>query len=137
MTTKNKIIVGVGLVTLAFVLYNEKQKSNDKPKVYLRKKMFNNYNARTIPPFGIYILESQKDNKALLEHEMIHWRQYQEKGLIKFYLDYSNQLSQYGYDKMPMEIEARFNESDFCKQNYTHCVRNGISNTIFNPNFLK
>ena len=44
-------------------------------------------------------------------------------------------MKQFGYDKMPMEMEARANESDYCKENYTECVRNGKSNTVNNPNF--
>ncbi|WP_204343853.1 hypothetical protein [Psychroserpens algicola] len=66
---------------------------------------------------------------------MMHWKQYQKKGLIGFYYDYYNELKIYGYDKMPMEIEARFWESDNCKLNYTECVRSGKSVTVFNPDF--
>lgn len=44
-------------------------------------------------------------------------------------------MKQFGYDKMPMEIEARKNESDYCKNNYTECVRNGTAKTVYNPNF--
>jgi hypothetical protein len=130
MKLSNLIIGGV----IGFVIYNEIQKSN-KPKVYYRKTLSNNYNARTIPPFGIYILESQKDNLELLNHELIHWKQYQEKGLVNFYLDYLTQYNAYGYDEMPMEFDARINENDFCKLNYTYCVRNGMANTIYQPNF--
>ncbi|WP_051364337.1 hypothetical protein [Flavobacterium limnosediminis] len=130
-----KPVIALGiLAALGFALYNESQKKK-RPPVYYRKNLTGGYNAKTIPPFGIYILESQKENKALLEHELIHWKQYQEKGLFKFYFDYYNQYNSYGYDNMPMEIEARANEDDFCRTNYTHCVRNGLAKTIFEPNF--
>ena len=129
----SKIIIGSIIV---FIIYNELQKR--KPaKVYYRKRLANNYNARTIPPFGIYVLESQKNNSALIDHELIHWKQYQEKGLFKFYNDYLKELNQFGYDSMPMEIAARSNESEYCKLNYTECVRNGKAKTVFEPNFRK
>ena len=127
----SNIILG-GLI--GFALYNEIQKSK-KPNVYYKKTLAKNYNAQTIPPFGIYILESEKNNINLLEHELIHWKQYQQKGLLNFYLDYYTQFKSVGYDSMPMEIEARFCENDYCKNNYTECVRNGMANTIFQPNF--
>ena len=41
----------------------------------------------------------------------------------------------HGYDANPYEIEARYRESDFCKSNYTFCVRNGLAKTVHNPNF--
>lgn len=97
--------------------------------------MAGNYSARTIPPFGIYIKESEKDNQALIDHELIHWKQYQDGGLLNYYLTYASQMKQYGYDKMPMEQEARTNESDYCKENYTECVKDGQAKTVYNPNF--
>ncbi len=130
---KTKTILGLLLGTA--IIYNELQKKRDTPPIYIRKKLRLNYNGRTIPPFGIYITEAQKDNKALLEHELVHWRQYQQKGLIRFYFDYAGQLKKHGYDQMPMEKEARVNESDYCKENYTECVRNGTAKTVHNPNF--
>lgn len=133
MSTK-KVLIGTAIVLGAFAIYNARQKRRP-PQIYYRKKMAGNYNARTIPPFGVYILESQRDNLELLNHELVHWKQYQEKGLINFYLDYNRELNQYGYDQMPMEIEARANETDFCKKNYTYCVRNGIAKTVYNPEF--
>ena len=42
-----------------------------------------------------------------------------------------------GYDKNPYEIEARSVEDEYCKLNYTECVRSGKSNTAYNPNFRK
>lgn len=130
------IIIGATAVVGLLALFNSAQKKNNNPKIFVKKKLFGNYNARTIPPFGIWITEAQKDNQELINHELTHWKQYQQKGLLKFYSDYKQQFDQYGYDNMPMEIEARANESDFCKLNYTQCVRNGMAKTVFNPNFL-
>ena len=106
-----------------------------KPPIYIRRKLPKGYNARTIPPFGIYIKESEKNNKELIEHELIHWRQYQKNGLIDYYRRYLRELKRWGYDKMPMEQEARKNETKYCRQNYTECVRTGRSKTVYNPNF--
>ena len=78
----------------------------NKPKIYIvdNKK---NYNAQVVPPFGIYINKSQSDNNLLLQHEMVHWKQYRRTGAILFYLRYLVENVIYGYDNMPMEIEAR------------------------------
>ena len=130
------IIIGTTAIVGFLALFNSVQKKNNNPKIFVKKKLGGNYNARTIPPFGIWITEAQKNNQELIKHELIHWKQYQQKGLLKFYLDYKKQLDQYGYDNMPMEIEARANETDFCKTNYTYCVRNGLAKTVFNPKFL-
>jgi len=128
-------ILGSGIV--GFGIYTLIQRSRKDPPIYVRKKLAKNYNARTIPPFGIYIKESQKDNQALIDHEKVHWRQFRRRGLSGFYIPYFIQLKKYGYDGMPMEKEARANESDYCKENYTHCVRTGLSRTVFDPNFRK
>lgn len=128
-------MIGIGVVTGIAIIYNAIQRKRNTPPVFYKKKLLNNYNARTIPPFGIYIKDSEKENKELLNHELIHWKQYQDKGLVKYYADYSKQINEFGYDKMPMEKEARVNESEYCKDNYTECVRNGLSNTVHNPNF--
>lgn len=131
----NKVIKIAGISLAVLAVYNLIQRGNDNPAIIVKKKLMKGFNAQTIPPFGIFITEAQKNNISLIEHEMMHWKQYQKKGLIVFYYDYYNELKTYGYDKMPMEIEARFRESDYCKLNYTDCVRSGKSVTVFNPNF--
>lgn len=104
------------------------------PKIYV-KSLRAPYNAKTIPPFGIFIDESQKDNNWLLLHELIHWRQYQQKGIFRFYADYAVQFLRYGYDAMPMEMEARIIESPEVRENYTEAVRSGRALTVYNPQF--
>ncbi len=135
MDGKKDILLITGFFVLGLVVYNMIQKKRNQPPLFVRKKLLNNYNARTIPPFGIYLKESEKYNNELLKHELVHWRQYQEKGLINFYRDYFIEMKNHGYDKMPMEKEARKNETPFCQENYTYCVRTGKSNTIQNPKF--
>ncbi|MBN4061643.1 hypothetical protein JYU20_00415 [Bacteroidales bacterium AH-315-I05] len=134
MSTKH-ILIGIAAVAiLVFIIYNAQQRKKNAP-IYIRKTLVKNYNARTIPPLGIYIKASEKNNEALLRHELAHWKQYQKKGLFNYYANYIKQLVKYGYDKMPMEQEARENESEYCKQNYTECVRTGQSNTIYDIDF--
>ena len=133
----NHIFLLTGISIALVIIYNAYQRRRKDVPVFIRKRLINNYNARTIPPFGVFITESQKDNKDLHKHEKTHWIQYQKKGLLNYYADYATELNKYGYDKMPMEQEARLGESDYCKENYTDCVRNGSSNTVFNPIFRK
>lgn len=136
ITMKPKhILTGIGIFAGLAIIYNAYQRRRKDTPIFIRKNLAKNFNARTIPPFGIYVKESEKDNKALIEHEKIHWKQYQERGLINFYSQYAKEIKQYGYDKMPMEKEARKNETEYCKENYTECVRTGQSQTVFNPKF--
>ena len=129
-------VLGIGAgVAIGFAIYNHIQRNRGTVPVYYRRSLSGNYNARTIPPFGVYIKESQRNNKELLEHEIVHWNQYRTMGLIKFYSTYYKQLKEHGYDQMPMEKEARGNESEYCHNNYTECVRSGLANTISNPLF--
>lgn len=134
MKTKHIITSILAVGTIAMIIKNKQSRFNP-PKIFYVKTLAKGYNARTIPPFGIYILESQKNNKELLAHEIRHWRQYQKLGLIRFYYEYASQMIQFGYDKMPLEIQARTNESEYCKNNYTECVRKGISKTVNDPYF--
>jgi hypothetical protein len=131
----NKFIYTAFIV--AFYIYIKKQQENKNPKIFYRKKLFNNYNGYILPPFGIFIKESEKNNVALFEHEKIHWEQFSRMGILNFALSYFNQTVKNGYDKNIFEIEARKIEDEYCKLNYTECVRKGISKTVYNPNFRK
>lgn len=128
-------VLGIGVIAGVFAVYNMFQRRRKSIPVYIRKSLAGNYNARTIPPFGIYVKEGEQNNEALINHEKVHWKQYQEKGLIGFYSQYAKEIKEFGYDNMPMEIEARENETEHCKHNYTQCVRAGESSTIYNPAF--
>ena len=133
-TYKKLAITGI-VGILGFALYCFNQRKNNTPKIFYRKRLVNNYNGYNIPPFGIFIKESEKDNKALIEHEKIHWKQFQKEGLIPFLFNYSKEQITEGYDKNKYEIEARTVEDDYCKLNYTECVRNGTAKTADNPYF--
>lgn len=60
-----------------------------------------------IPHIGIFIKEDYKEDETLLEHELIHWKQYKRMGSIVFLLRYLFQFITIGYDTMPLELEAR------------------------------
>lgn len=135
MSCGKTVLVSVSVITTAFIIYNAIQRNRKSIPVFYRKNLHKNYNARTIPPFGIFIKESEKDNSALLEHEKVHWEQYRTNGLLPFYSRYISEMKKHGYDKMPMEKEARKNESEHCRENYSECVRNGFASTVHNPQF--
>lgn len=62
---------------------------------------------QTIPPIGIFLRDGHENDPRLLAHEKVHWAQYEQMGLIRFYLTYWYYLIRYGYTNNPMEVEAR------------------------------
>lgn len=135
MKNKDLYLTLAGIAAVSFIAYCVKQRKNDNPKVFYRKRLINNYNGYIMPPFGVFIKESEKNNAALLEHEMMHWKQFQREGLLPFAINYAVEAMRKGYDKNPYEIEARTVETGYCKENYTECVRCGKAKTVYNPNF--
>lgn len=105
--------------------------------IYYQDELPGGYNAITWPPIGIFIRTDQLGNNALIAHELVHWYQYQQRGSVIFYLQYLGELITYGYDHMPLELQARFLESDAVKYRYTEAVRNGEALTVYNPNFRR
>lgn len=91
---------------------------NKKPKIYYVKWVIPPFRAMTIPPFGIFIKAEFKDDKQIINHDLIHWKQYRRMGLFMFYFRYFIQLIIIGYDTMPMEMEARKNEDEDTQWNY-------------------
>ena len=65
------------------------------------------YKAITLPPLGIYMLQPALSDAGLVAHEQVHWLQYRRLGLVRFYALYLWYLWRYGYERHPMEIEAR------------------------------
>lgn len=63
--------------------------------------------AATIPPFGIFIEKKYKGDKSLLNHELVHWDQYDRMGFFGFYSTYISEYIKYGRKYGPMEVEAR------------------------------
>lgn len=93
-------------------------------KIYYVKWVWSPYRGITLPPFGIFIKRKYKDNQKMLNHEIVHWKQYQKMGLFKLYFKYIKEFVKYGYDKMPMEIEARYEEDEYTKEYYSEVYFN-------------
>lgn len=129
----NILLLASGAVALHFILRDLRK---NQPTIHIQESLPLGLNAVTIPPLGIFIREQQSGNDALLQHEMIHWQQYQRMGLLPYYFNYAVDYIRHGYELHPMEQEARVNEDEYCRTNYIDCVRNGRSKTVVNPNFL-
>lgn len=127
---------GTLLVSLVILLlYSVKQRKNDNPRVFYKDRLPFGFNGFVIPAIGIFIKKDHKDSDHLLRHELVHWQQYQREGMIPFLYNYTKEQLKNGYDANPYEIEARYEESEYCKNNYTECVRKGDALTVYNPNF--
>ena len=131
MKISNAVKYGiVGLTILTFI-----QRRNSNPHIFYVNKLPFGFNGFILPPFGIFIKKEFKDSEDLRLHELVHWNQFQRDGLLPFLFNYIKFQNAYGYDGNPYELEARYTESDFCKSNYSYCVRNGLAKTVYNPNF--
>ena len=62
-------------------------------------------------PFGIVIRSDVTPERRvpLIRHELAHRDQMRRLG-VRFYIQYLRQYAKYGYNKMPLEIEAREGE---------------------------
>ncbi len=130
MMLTNAVILGI----TAAALLNDKA-IRSAPPIHYVDFVPAGFNALTIPPVGIFIHSKHRGNAELLQHELIHWQQYQREGLLPFWFNYAGGHIIHGYDANPYEIEARANESDFCKRNYSQCVRCGLAKTVYDPGF--
>lgn len=90
-----------------------------EPEIIYVKWLLPPYRAMTIPPFGIFVKHEHRGNDKILNHDKIHWKQYKRMGLFMFYFRYLSQLLFIGYDYMPMEMEARYEEDEKTKLNYS------------------
>lgn len=97
-----------------------------KPWVILRSNL--NHHGMALWPF-VFIKREHADNKALLNHELIHIRQQLELFIIPFYLlyivNYGVNLLKYrnhrdAYMNICFEREAYSNESDFDYLHHFH-----------------
>jgi len=77
------------------------------PRIFYVSRLPGRYRGITLPPFGIFIEKAHKDNKKLHIHELCHWRQFQEAGLVKTYIRYIWLWFKHGYRNHPLEIECR------------------------------
>ena len=66
--------------------------------------------------YGIYIRQDFWENESLIIHELTHILQYEKLGGIADFLNqYIKESIYYGYDKSPLEIEARTMETKLKK----------------------
>jgi hypothetical protein len=92
------------IVSCVLVLYF----INKKDKIYyIPFDIPGSQMAATIPPFGIFIEKKYKGDKSLLNHELVHWDQYDRMGFFGFYSTYISEYIKYGRKYGPMEVEAR------------------------------
>lgn len=86
-------------------------KINKPANVYYTKALPGKIMAMTIPPFGIFIeqryISEGSESGTILAHERIHWLQYQERGLFKFYYEYFGGLIKHGRLYNDLEKDAR------------------------------
>jgi hypothetical protein len=81
-----------------------------QPKIITVKWLPFKLRGATLPPFGIFIKTEHVNNEKIINHDLIHWKQYKRMGLLMYYFRYIIQLIIIGYDTMPMEMEARQEE---------------------------
>jgi hypothetical protein len=63
-----------------------------------------------LPPRAIYLLPERMDDGRLRAHEGAHWRQYERRGVLRYYAGYVALWVRYVYVNHPWEVEARNNE---------------------------
>lgn len=66
----------------------------------------------TLPPFGVFVLPDRMNDMRLRRHEEAHWRQYEQRGAVRYYLGYIALWVRYGYWRHPWEQQAREAEND-------------------------
>jgi len=74
---------------------------------YLKKIL-----AITVAPIGVFVRPDKMGDKALLNHEAIHWRQQKKLWYIGFYIAYLFEWIFKGYRNISFEIEAYENEKN-------------------------
>lgn len=55
---------------------------------------------------GIFVRRQYAQDAAIIEHELVHWRQYRAMGLANFYAYYLSSYLIDGYANMEMEHTA-------------------------------
>jgi len=71
---------------------------------FLRKT---GYGAITAPWKAIYILPERVHDSSLVKHELVHIKQIERDGAVRWTVRYVWYLIRYGYHDSPYEIEAR------------------------------
>lgn len=80
---------------------------------FLRWVLPSNVTAITLCPFGVYVKQAYIYNGVVVRHELIHWRQQLEMGILPFYVWYLLEaLIKWSYDDISFEREALAREDD-------------------------
>jgi hypothetical protein len=87
------------------------------------KLFFKNFAGLCIKPF---IFVKDKEDKTLINHEMIHLQQQKELGLFKFLYLYLKELRNKGYRNISFEKEAYGNEDnlDYLNERKPYAFKN-------------
>jgi len=93
----------IGIVILIIYLNNRSLKRDPK---FIKVPLPGDRKAVTMPPFGVYIEPDVAKDPSVIKHEMCHWDQYQDKGLIDFYREYFHLKANNDYQNNPMEQEC-------------------------------
>lgn len=75
-------------------------------------KYLGRFSAITLSPLGVFIKPDMLTNKALINHEKIHWEQQKEMLILPFYLWYVIEWMFKGYRQISFEREAYENDAN-------------------------
>lgn len=67
--------------------------------------------AQVLFPRVIFVRSGVALTRALIAHELQHVAQLEELGLLRYWLRYLRLLVRHGYERHPMEIQARLAET--------------------------
>lgn len=84
-----------------------------------------NAGAIALPGRKVVLMDHHWRNHAIISHELGHIEQYEKMGTIKFLFMYFALMARHGYQKHPLEIEARKHETTYvfnAQQNCYHLV---------------
>lgn len=73
-------------------------------------KYLGKFSAITLSPLGVFIKPGRLTDRALINHEKIHWQQQKEMLIIPFYLWYVVEWMIKGYREISFEREAYLHE---------------------------
>lgn len=105
----------------------KKPGNTPEPKIYyVKSNVIPIFRGFALPYIGIIIKEKYRGDKTLIEHEKIHLAQIKRMTLPVYIIRYIFQLIFIGYDSMPMELEARQEDSSLWNYRKRHW-KNSVS----------
>lgn len=103
----NHLLLGLGGLFFAGACMI--QRKNNNPKIYYKKRLFNNYNGYALPPFGIFNKNTKKTNDQTTTNPTTTKRE----SLIKRFPNYADAFQAFRND----EIEFYYNYVDVLSTN--------------------